>query len=186
MRRPGIPLTSAIAWVGVVVGHLVAYLLTYPSQGIRHIHLEITGHEWLGLGFASVLAAIPVILLLAVVRSLPSDAPWTGPGLALRLAAVQIPAFLVIEVVERGWSVQEALVDPAVFVGLALQPVVAVVAARILEVVHRLVRAVVVRLRPAPAPAAKSSRRPALLVAAVRSWLLLPGRRRAPPSPLLA
>ena len=180
------PLTSAIAWVGVVVGHLVAYLLTYPSQGIRHVHLEITGHEWLGLASASALAAIPVILLLAIVRSARSDASWTGPGLAIRLAAVQIPAFLIIEVVERGWSVQEALLDPAVFVGLALQPLVAVIAARILEVFHRAVRAVIVRLRPTRVPAARSTRRPPLQPARLRSWLLLPGRRRAPPSPILA
>ena len=179
------PLTAAIAWVGVVVGHLAAYLLTYPSQGVRHVHLDITGHEWLGLGTASALAAVPVILLLVVARSVRSQAQWTGPGLALRLAAVQIPAFLLIEVVERGWSVQDALLDPAVFVGLALQPLVSVIAARILEILHRVVRAIVIRLRPARAPAARSSRRPALQPAAFRSWLLLPGRRRAPPSPLL-
>lgn len=181
MRRPGIALTAALAWVGVVVGHVVAYLLTYPSQGIRHVHLEITGHEWLGLATASLLAAVPVILLASVLRSLRSDAPWTGPGLALRLLAIQLPAFFLIEVAERGWSLTGALSDPAVFAGLALLPLLAVVAAWVLDLLHRTVRAIVVRLRQPRRTASRSFPPPALDVPSSRSWLLLPSRRRAPP-----
>jgi hypothetical protein len=186
VTRPGIVLTSAIAWVGVVVGHLVAYLLTYPSQGVRHVHLEITGHEWLGLATASLLAAIPVLLLVAVTRSFRSSESWTGPTLAVRLVGIQVSAFLLIEVVERGWSVQQAMLDPAVFAGLAMQPLLAVIAARFLELVHRAVRAVIARLRPAWRTGTPSFRRPSLRRSAFRPWMLLPGRRRAPPSPLFA
>lgn len=186
MRRPGIVLTSAIAWVGVVVGHVVAYLLTYPSQGLRHVHLEITGHEWLGLATASLLAAIPVLLLVAVTRSVRSSERWTGPGLALRLLAIQALAFSLIEIAERGWSIQETLFDPAVFVGLALQPLLAILAARVLDFLHRVVRSIVVRLRvprlvaTRPAPPSPIDR------PVCRAWLLRHARRRAPPSAVFA
>lgn len=186
MRRPGMPLTSAIAWVGVVVGHLVAYLLTYPSRGVRHVHLEITGHEWLAVATASLLAAIPVIVLVAGSRSVRSPASWNGPGLALRLLTIQVVAFGLLEVAERGWSIREAIFDPAVFVGLALQPLLAVVAARILDLLHRVVRSIVARLRPAHPAAARPSRPPVPRQSVFRAWLLLPARRRAPPSALLA
>ena len=181
MRRPRIALTAALAWVGVVLGHLAAYVLTYPNQGIRHVHLEITGHDWLGVATASVLAAIPVILLMAAVRSVRSETSWTGPGLALRLLGVQIPAFATIEVLERGWSVQEALFDPAVFVGLTLQPLLAVLAAWVLELVHRVVRAIIIRSEAPRRTIAHRFPPPVLEIQSSRDWLLLAARRRAPP-----
>ena len=183
MRRPRLALTATLAWVGVVVGHLAAYILTYPSQGIRHVHLDITGHEWLGLGTASVLAAIPVILLITAVRSVRSEVSWTGPALALRLLVVQVPAFAAIEVAERGWSVQDALFDPAVFVGLMLQPLLAVLAAWVLDLLHRAVRAIVVGLRTSRRIAQRTSPRPALEIPPSRSQLWFPTGRRAPPRP---
>ena len=183
MRRPRIALTAALAWVGVVLGHLAAYILTYPNQGIRHVHLEITGHDWLGVATASLLAAVPVILLMAAVRSVRSEAPWTGPGLALRLLMVQIPAFASLEVLERGWSVQEALFDPAVFVGLMLQPLLAVVAAWALDLLHRAVRAIVVRLQAPRRIARRTFPRPAPEIPPFRARQLFPTGRRAPPHP---
>ncbi len=186
MRRPRLALTGALAWVGVVAGHFVAYLLTYPSQSLRHVHLDITGHEWLGLATASLLAAIPVILLVAAVRSFRMDSSWNGPGLPLRLLAIQIPAFSIIEVAERGWSIQEALFDPAVFVGLALQPLLAVLSGWILDLLHRAVRAIVVRLRTTRRTVQQSFPAPALQIPPSRAWLLLLSRRRAPPPVLVA
>ena len=186
MRRPRIALTALLAWIGVVVGHLVAYLLTYPHQDSRHVHLDISGHEWLSLGTASLLAAIPVVLLMVALRSVRSGVPWTGPALALRLLVVQIPAFATIEVAERGWSVQEALLDPAVFVGLVLQPFLAVVAAWLLDLWHRAVRAIVVRLQTPRRSTARSFPCPDLETPPRRSRLLFPSRRRAPPQAAFA
>ncbi|MGH2692053.1 MAG: hypothetical protein ACRDHM_06080 [Actinomycetota bacterium] len=183
MRRPGILLTIAIAWTAVVLGHLVAYLLTYPSQGFRHLHLAVTGHSWLGLAAASMLAVIPVILLTVGVRSLRAPAGWSGGVLALRLAAIQVPAFLLIEIVEREWSIGRAISDPAVFVGLMLQPLVAVIAACVLELFARAVRAIVALLRPPRPYSPRSFPRPGLKLSAPRPWAFLPARRRAPPFP---
>jgi hypothetical protein len=169
-------LTAAIAWVGVVVGHLVAYALTYPDQAIRHVHLSITGHTWLGLATASLVALLPVVILATAARALRDGT--AGPTDVIRLAAIQVPVFAFLEVVERG-SVTEAVSDPAVFVGLVLQVVVAVLGARLLELVGRIVLAVA-----GPSARARSRPRshPLPLDASVpRPSLLFPTRLRAPP-----
>jgi hypothetical protein len=183
VRRPGIVLTALIAWIGVVLGHLAAYLLTYPNQGLRHIHLAVTGHSWLGLATASALAAIPVVVLVAAIRSVRSDAPWVGGALALRLAAIQIPAFALLEVLERQWSIGQALSDPAVFVGLVLQPLFAVLAAWILGLVRRVARAIALRIFRTRLVPRRSLPRLTWERSAPRHWLLLSARRRAPPIP---
>jgi hypothetical protein len=184
VRRPGIALIAAAAWVGVVVGHLVSYFATYPSQGLRHIHLAVTGHSWLGLATASLLGAIPVLILVVAIRSVRSQS--RGSGLALRLAAIQVPAFVLIELMEREWSVVRALSDPAVFLGLALMPLLAIVTAWVLDLLHRAVRAIVVRFDRTAQPVTRSFPRPVLDEPSQRFWLLLPSRRRAPPLPVSA
>jgi hypothetical protein len=176
VRRPGVVLTAAIAWAGVVVGHLVAYALTYPDQAIRHTHLSITGHTWLGLGAASLVALVPVIVLATATRAIRTGA--AGPANAFRLAAIQVPAFGLLEMLERG-SVGEAAADPAVFIGLVLQVVVAVVGARILEIVGRIAVALVRRFAERR-PRARSEA-PPLGPPVPRLSLLFPSRRRAPP-----
>jgi hypothetical protein len=183
VKRPGVLLTVAIAWVGVVLGHLAAYLLAYPTQGARHLHLALTGHTWTGLATASLLAVIPVILLTFVLRSIRAPGSWSGSDLALRLAVIQAPAFLAIEIVERDGSLGQAFSDPAVFVGLILQPLVAVLASWVLELVRRSVRAIVARfLTPRPV-ATRAFPRPGLLLSLPRTWAFLPARLRAPPLP---
>jgi hypothetical protein len=179
VRRPGIVLTIALAWVGVVAGHLVAYLLTYPTQSVRHVHLELTGHSWMGLARGSLLGAIPVVVLAVVVLALRPGST-SGAALVPRLLAIQLPAFAMIEVLERG-SVAGAASDPAVFVGMVLQVVLAVVAAWLFDLLTRAVRAVVRILERRTR--ARSSSAPALDEHPLRLELLLPARRRAPPLP---
>lgn len=181
MRRSAILLSVAVAWVGVVSGHVVAYLLGYPSAGPRHAHLAVTGHSWTGLATASLLAVIPVVLLAVAVLAVRGEGRWSGSALALRLAVIQLPAFALIEVMERQWSVGRAAADPAVFIGLVLQPLVAVLAAWILDLLRRVVRAVVERLVRTPRVAPRSFPRPALGQIRPRHRLLFPARRRAPP-----
>jgi hypothetical protein len=183
VKKPGALLVVAVAWVGVVLGHLTAYLLAYPVEGPRHDHLAVTGHSWLGLGKTSLLALIPVILLAVAIRATRPGGSWSGSELALRLAAVQVPAFALIEILERRGSVARTVTDPAVFIGLVLLPLVAVVAAWLLSLLHRAVRAVVVSLRLPRRLAPRSFPRPVLEDAPPRYRLLLPARRRAPPLP---
>lgn len=175
----------AIAWVGVVAGHVMAYVLTYPSQGYRHLHLTITGHSWTGLAAASLLALVPVILLAVALRGLRASGGWSGSALAVSLVAIQAPAFLAIEVMERGWSAGRAATDPAVFVGLILQPLIAVVAAWVLELLRRTVRAIAGLLRARPAVRPASVPRPGLGAPIPRSRRFVPARLRAPPTGLI-
>jgi hypothetical protein len=181
VRRSAIVLTVTAAWVGVVSGHIVAYLLGYPSAGPRHAHLAVTGHSWTGLAAVSLLAVVPVVLLAVAALAVRTESPWSGSGLAFRLAAIQLPAFALIEVMERQWSVGRAAADPAVFIGLVLQPLVAVLAAWILDLFRRAVRAAVERFHRTRRVAPRSYPRPALGQVRPRHRLLIPARRRAPP-----
>jgi hypothetical protein len=179
VRRSSTPLTIGIAWVGVVVGHLVAYLLTYPTQTVRHVHLQLTGHSWMGLAAVSLLAVIPVVVLAVAIRALRSPGSWTGPALVARLLTIQIPVFGAIEILERG-SVTAAAADPAAFVGLVLQVVFAVLAAWLVGVLTRVVLAVVRRFE-SPRARATSPAPPSVDAPPPRLELLFPSRRRAPP-----
>jgi hypothetical protein len=96
--------------------------------------------------------------------------------------AIQVPAFATIETMERGWSVGTALSDPAVFAGLILQPLIAVIAAWALELLRRTVRAIVARLRPLSRERAAHFPPPANEPGSPRYWLLRHSRRRAPPA----
>jgi hypothetical protein len=180
--KPGRLLVTAVAWVGVVLGHVTAYLLAYPVEGQRHVHLAETGHTWLGVGEASLVALVPVVLLAVVIRATGRGA-WSAGGLAGRLIAVQVPAFAAIEVLERGGSMARTVTDPAVLIALVLLPLVAVLAAWLLGLLHRAVRAVLGARLPRHRAPARSFRRPVLTDVPPRLRLLLPARRRAPPLP---
>jgi hypothetical protein len=183
VRRPGFLLTIATAWVGVVAGHIVAYLLGYPSAGPRHAHLAVTGHSWVGLATASLIAVVPVVLLAVAVRAVRSEGSWSGSALALRLIAIQVPAFALIEVLERQWSAGRTVADPAAFIGLVLQPLVAVLTAWLLGLFGKAVCAVVARMRRKLRRPPRSLPRPGLTRSRLRDELVLLARRRAPPLP---
>jgi hypothetical protein len=181
-RRDGL-IAAGTAWAGLVLGHLLAYALAYPGQATRRAHLAGTGHGWLDVVTLSLLAVVPAVIALTVVRSLrdgSTGTTWT------RLAALQVPAFLLIEVAERGASIDRALTDPAVLLGLALQLVVAAVAALLLRGFSRAVAAVAARGRPATPRSAKALARPAPDLAPPHLLRLVRARRRAPPLPIAA
>jgi hypothetical protein len=185
--RAGLLITTAIAWVGVVVGHLAACVLAYPNEAVRHVHLEAAGHTWVRLAVPSLWAVIPVILLVVAVGAVRKTTASPGSGMAIRLAAVQVPAFLLIELVVQDGGLGHILGDPAVFVGLVLQPVIAVVAAWLLDLIGRAVRVAVARLRTGLRQAASPSVCAPVLGQTPPRWrLLLPVGRRAPPLPALA
>lgn len=181
MRKPGALLVASVAWVGVVLGHLTAYLVAYPVEGPRHAHLALTGHSWVGMAGVSALAVVPVVLMAVVIRALGSNDPWSRGGLAFRLAGVQVLAFAAIEVAERGGSVARTVSDPAVFIGLVLLPLVAVLAAWLLGLLHRAVQVMLAAGLRRRRAADRSFSGPVLMDLPPRLRLLLPTRRRAPP-----
>ena len=181
-RRDGL-IAAGAAWAGLVLGHLLAYALAYPGEASRRSHLAGTGHGWLDLVTLSLMAVVPAVLALTAVRSLRGGSRGTT---WVRLAALQVPAFLLIEVAERGASFDSALTDPAVLIGLVVQVVVAAVAALLLRGFSRAVAAVAARVRSPRAPAATAPASAAPDLAPPHLVRLVRSRRRAPPLPIAA
>jgi hypothetical protein len=180
MRRRDGRIAAGAAWAGLVLGHLLAYALAYPDTAGRRAHLAGTGHGWLDLVTLSLLAVVPAVLALTAIRALRGG---HGGATWLRLSALQVPAFLLIEVLERGSSIDQAFADPAVLLGLVVQVVVAAVTALLLGGFARAVAAVS-RLRvrrPRPTPIGRPhvpELVPPHLLRLART------RRRAPPLPI--
>jgi hypothetical protein len=181
-RRDGL-IAAGTAWAGLVLGHLLAYALAYPGEASRRAHLAGTGHGWLDVVTLSLMAVVPAVLALTAIRSLRDGSRRTT---WVRLASLQVPAFLLIEVAERGASFDRALTDPAVLLGLVVQVLVAAVAALLLRGFSRAVAAAAARVRSrrAPAPTGRGYTDPDL--APPHLLRLVRARRRAPPLPIAA
>jgi hypothetical protein len=183
VRRRDALIAAGTAWAGLVLGHLLAYTLAYPGEAARRSHLAGTGHGWLDVVTLSLLAVVPAVLALTAIRSLSAGSRGTT---WIRLAALQVPAFLLIEVAERGASFDRALTDPAVLLGLAVQVVVAAVAALLLRGFSRAVAAVAARFGPSRAPSTTAPAVAAPDLAPPHLVRLVRARRRAPPLPIAA
>jgi hypothetical protein len=137
---------------GLVLGHLMAYALAYPSAEQRAHHLHHTGHETFSMLTMAALLLLPVALGFAAVGGLRSGdgVRPTVRRLALRLAALQCAAFLAVELTERGLHLTATVTDPAVLVGVAIQVPVAVGLAHLLAGFVLGLRQLVVRwwIRP--------------------------------------
>jgi hypothetical protein len=180
MRRDGL-IAAGTAWAGLVLGHLLAYALAYPAEAVRRSHLAGTGHGWLDVVTLSLLAVVPAVLALTAIRSLTAGSRGTT---WVRLAGFQVPAFLLIEVAERGASFDRAFADPAVLLGLAVQILVAAMAALLLRGFSRAVAAVAARVQPSWAPTATAPARAAPDLVPPHLLRLVRARRRAPPLPI--
>jgi hypothetical protein len=183
MRRKDGLIVAGTAWAGLVLGHLLAYAVAYPGEAARSSHLAGTGHGWLDVVTLSLLAVIPAVLALTAVRSLRGGSRGTT---WVRLAALQVPAFLMIEVAERGASFDRAFSDPAVLIGLVVQVVVAAVAPLLLRGFSRAVAAVAARVRSPRAAAATAPAVAPLDLSPPHLVRLVRSRRRAPPLPIAA
>lgn len=178
-RRPLASLPLALG--GIVAGHALAYALAYPIRAVRDAHLEQTGHEGFPvLVLAGLLGSGAAILWLAI-RSM-RHAP-ASPG-AWALLGLQVPAFALLELAERGFDVSAFARDPAVVLGLLLQAVFAVViaaAARGAVAVGRLLSA-----PPQRRGRARCRVVPPRLADPAAPDPIALGLRRAPPAPSLA
>src|SRR5918992_264136 len=118
-------LVAAAGWAGVVAGHLGGYLLAIPGGERRSAHLEATGHGGFGMLVTAAAVAGAVALLCTMVGGRAERSRIRPVQTTLLLAAVQVPAFLLLEVAERGYSPAAAVSDPSVVVGLGVQAVLA-------------------------------------------------------------
>ena len=120
---------AALASAGALGAHQVGYLVGDGGS---------VSHGYLGVVGPLVVLTAAVAAWVAGVRILRHD-PGRAPGLEV-LAGAQVGAFLAMEVGERlGSGSLASLASTPVLVGLALQPLVAFVALRLLGVGRDLV-----------------------------------------------
>lgn len=172
---------GGLAWSGVVLGHLCAYLLAYPGEAERSAHLADAGHGSFPLLLISGLAAIPAILSLLAVRVIRGDRTPAPLSTAVMLAAIQVPAFLAMEFLERGMSLERMVLEPAVLVGLGVQVLVAIISAVLVKTFARAVGALTSRLWRPPRQAPAVLLTPATDHRPNRLVFLISARHRAPP-----
>ena len=181
--------TLGVAVGGVLAGHWVTYQVVSPGAYARTSLLRVTGHGY--LGFANDLA---LILALAAFATLfvgqLSAANGSGPavGITRRIMAFQISAFVLMEVLERvtaGAPLSELLRTGVLPVGVAMQAIVAVVAAASIRWMLRVADRVSAMLSrpvvPPPVVDATHPIHPPVFVAA-RRHLSAAGVRGPPPS----
>ena len=179
--------SGAMAASGVVLAHQLAYFLARPDPHSRAAALERTGHGDWSLVVALALGLLVAAAAAQVRRSVGSGEPRL-PTTALRLASLQLLAFLALEAAERslaGGDVLALAADPAVLLGIVAQIVVAVAGAKLIAAVGRAAAAwgrrrsrVPRRAGSAPRPA-ETFLKPSCLAAAGAGGLRGPPPTRA-------
>jgi hypothetical protein len=120
-------LTLGIVAGGLLAGHALTYLVAVPDPHTRHVLLERTGHTY--LPFASQAALILALASLAALamRAVVGRVADLGSGstrLSVRLAIVQVSAFVVLELTERwisGAGLSDLIHDHLLLLGTLTQ-----------------------------------------------------------------
>lgn len=187
-RLRGLP-TFGLAMAGLVLGHVLAYLIAVPDPHHRAFVLQRTGHEYLPAMAEAALVLALAGMAAVVIRAFAGQRRGSErfSRLAGRLGLVQVLAFGGLEVVERivaGAPLRHLASDHILVIGMAVQVVVALAGAAFLRWLARtsskLVETVVPRLS---LPRAR-----AVLALASTSWspgigtFGSVGNVRAPPS----
>jgi len=187
-RLRGLP-TFGLAMAGLVLGHVLAYLIAVPDPHHRAFVLQRTGHEYLPAMAEAALVLALAGMAAVVIRAFAGQRRGSErfARLAGRLGLVQVLAFGGLEVVERivaGAPLRHLASDHLLLIGMAVQVVVALAGAAFLRWLARtsskLVETVVPRLS---LPRAR-----AVLALASTSWspgigtFGSVGNVRAPPS----
>jgi len=124
---------------GLVLGHVLAYLIAVPDPHHRAFVLQRTGHEYLPAMAEAALVLALAGMAAVVIRALapgPRGGSERFSRLAGRLALVQVLAFGGQEVVERivaGAPLGHLASDHILVIGMAVQVVVALVGALFLR-----------------------------------------------------
>lgn len=175
------PVLAAVA--GVVVAHVVDYMVLFPHAGQRIGHLDATGHAYWPVAVSAAAGAAAVALLLAGARgALRLEGATVGfRGLVLWQAG----AFALMEVSERlvaGIDVSTLLHSPEIWFGLLLQLPVAWLVTRVLGAVERVAARIVRSVRATRRRPPARLPRPAGALGAMRSAVVARSSRpRAPP-----
>ncbi len=187
----GIVVAGAVV-AGLVLSHWLAYLIAVPHAHERERVLESTGHGYWPLA-AAVAAVLGLVALVvtgsrAVVQARDADlGQQRSRHLMVRLAAMQIPAFVLLEAIESiasGTASLDVALQAPFLVGLGLQLIVAtalaVLLSRFARAAARIARFLLRGRLPVRAPAVPPPARPAAMPA--RLLGLAPAGIRGPPA----
>lgn len=151
---------TAFAALGVLIGHWATYWLAVPNPTLRESILIATGHSyWMSALKVGVVLAVTACVMVGM-RAASRDGGYQGRTsdafvwAALRLAAIQMFAFVALEVAERaavGDPVSLVFANHLLVVGLATQVVVAVAIAALSVATAQLIRRVITALHRRPA-----------------------------------
>ena len=188
-RLRGLP-TFGLAMAGLVLGHVLAYLIAVPDPHHRSFVLQRTGHEYLPAMAEAALVVALAGMAAVVIRAFapgPRGGSERFSRLAGRLGLVQVLAFGVLEVVERivaGAPLRHLASDHILVIGMAVQVVIALAGAAFLRWLARTST----RLAETVLPRVPLPRAGAVLALASASWSPSTGtfgsivNVRAPPS----
>lgn len=137
-------LLGCLAGLGVLIAHGAAYLLAHDHAHTREVVLHDSGH-----GAPTPLIAFTMAVLVAGLSHLVTRQPGAGTGLLRRvgptwgwLAALQLATFVALELAERalaGVGPMAVIGEPAVWLGLIAQLLVALLGALLLVPLVRFV-----------------------------------------------
>jgi hypothetical protein len=189
--RAIVPALAAVA--GVVVAHVVDYLVVFPNGGQRADALATTGHAYWPVAVAAALAAGAVALMLSAARGVRRGGASRsgvrasgGAGLLTFgwLLGWQVVAFVAMETGERaaaGLPPSVLLHSATFWLGLVLQVPVAWLARRLLHAVEGAACRLATRLNRRPARRPQSTPFPGRVVP-LRTLVFLggPGPRGPP------
>jgi hypothetical protein len=177
---------------GLVLSHWLAYLIAVPHAHERTRLLETTGHGYWPLA-AAVAAAFGLLALVvtgsrAVAQARDADLGQRRlPHMVARLARMQLPAFVLLEAIERlasGTADLDFALQAPFLVGLGVQLIVAIVLgvflSRFARAVARIARILLRRKPPVRSPAFLPPAGPATMPA--RLLGLAPAGIRGPPT----
>jgi hypothetical protein len=182
----GIAVAGAVG-AGLALSHWLAYLIAVPHAHERERLLEHTGHGYWPRA-AAVAAALGLVALVvtgawAVARARDADLGQPRLGqLVARLARMQLPAFVLLEAIERlasGATGLDFVLQAPFLVGLGVQLLVAAVLGVFLSRFARAAACIArILLRgklpapsaapPLPEPTAMPARLPGLAAVGVR------------------
>lgn len=137
VRQPRRPVDAAVlvalASLASLVVHQFAYLFAYPTVALRTAALGDHGHlsaQWAIVTPLAVTAAVAIIL--RQVRNLGVSSPFRARWLAL-LAGSAFLGQETIEGIGAGLTFAEIVTQPAIWLGVALAPMVSMVILRLLR-----------------------------------------------------
>ena len=136
-RFHGLPVLG-VAVAGLVVGHLLSYVIAVPDPYHRDLVLRRTGHGYLPVFGQAALMLFVAAIAMVIIRTSRgrADREMRFVTLAARLALVQVGAFMLQEVAERllsGSGLHDLGGGRTLLVGVAAQIAMALAGATLLR-----------------------------------------------------